>query len=201
MAIGEDYSAAYDMQADLSKEFGSAYSLKLYTLQEDAMRMAFLATHPDSLNKPVPVGVRMPANAEYTFSIDRRYHLGAFAHIYLTDNVTGQHTDLLEDTYSFAGTRSQNDARFSLFVVVKKDTPTGTDNLLNGIYAVGREGSVMLTGLPETADIYIYDMNGRLVLNRHTHGATSVTYHMPIGVYQIRIHSEGANALLRTIVH
>ena len=201
MAIGEDYSAAYDMQADLSKEFGSAYSLKLYTLQEDAMRMAFLATHPDSLNKPVPVGVRMPANAEYTFSIDRRYHLGAFAHIYLTDNVTGQHTDLLEDTYSFAGTRSQNDARFSLFVVVKKDTPTGTDNLLNGIYAVGREGSVMLTGLPETADIYIYDMNGRLVLNRHSHGATSVTYHMPIGVYQIRIHSEGANALLRTIVH
>lgn len=201
MAIGEDYSAAYDMQADLSKEFGSAYSLKLYTLQEDAMRMAFLATHPDSLNKPVPVGVRMPANAEYTFSIDRRYHLGAFAHIYLTDNVTGQHTDLLEDTYSFAGTRSQNDARFSLFVVVKKDTPTGTDNLLNGIYAVGREGAVMLTGLPETADIYIYDMNGRLVLNRHTHGATSVTYHMPIGVYQIRIHSEGANALLRTIVH
>lgn len=201
MAIGEDYSAAYDMQADLSKEFGSAYSLKLYTLQEDAMRMAFLATHPDSLNKPIPVGVRMPANAEYTFSIDRRYHLGAFAHIYLTDNVTSQHTDLLEDTYSFAGTRSQNDARFSLFVVVKKDTPTGTDNLLNGIYAVGREGSVMLTGLPETADIYIYDMNGRLVLNRHTHGATSVTYHMPIGVYQIRIHSEGANALLRTIVH
>jgi hypothetical protein len=51
------------------------------------------------------------------------------------------------------------------------------------------------------SDIYIYDMNGRLVLNRHTHGATSVTYHMPIGVYQIRIHSEGANALLRTIVH
>ena len=201
LVIGEAYSAAYDMQADLSKEFGSAYSLKLYTLQEDAMRMAFLATHPDSLNKPVPVGVRMPANAEYTFSIDRRYHLGAFAHIYLTDNVTGQHTDLLEDTYSFAGTRSQNDARFSLFVVVKKDTPTGTDNLLNGIYAVGREGAVMLTGLPETADIYIYDMNGRLVLNRHTHGATSVTYHMPIGVYQIRIHSEGANALLRTIVH
>lgn len=201
MAIGEDYSAAYDMQADLSKEFGSAYSLKLYTLQEDAMRMAFLATHPDSLNKPVPVGVRMPANAEYTFSIDRRYNLGAFAHIYLTDNVTGQHTDLLEDTYSFAGTRSQNDARFSLFVVVKKNIPTGTDNLLNGIYAVGREGAVMLTGLPETADIYIYDMNGRLVLNQHTHGATSVTYHMPIGVYQIRIHSEGANALLRTIVH
>ena len=201
VAIGEDYSAAYDMQADLSKEFGSAYSLKLYTLQEDAMRMAFLATHPDSLVKPIPVGVRIPAAAEYTFSIDRRYNLGAFAHIYLTDNVTGQHTDLLEDTYSFAGTRSQNDARFSLFVVMKKNIPTGTDNLLNGIYAVGREGAVMLTGLPETADIYIYDMNGRLVLNRHTHGATSVTYHMPIGVYQIRIHSEGANALLRTIVH
>lgn len=200
MAIGENYSAIYDMQADLSKEFGSAYSLKLYTLQEDEMRMAFQATHPDSLNKPIPVGVRMPANVEYTFSIDRRYDLGAFDHIYLTDNVTGQHTDLLDDTYSFTGTRSQNDARFSLFVELKKETPTGIENLLNGIYVTGRRGSLMLTGLPETADIYIYDMNGRLVITRHTHGATSVTYNVPTGVYQIRIQSEGGKALLRTIV-
>ena len=165
------------------------------------MQMAFLATHPDSLNKPVPVGVRLPADAEYTFAIDRRYNLGAFEHIYLTDNVTSRHTDLLEDTYSFVGTRSQNDTRFSLFVQMRQDITTGTDNLLHGIYAVGIDGFVMLTGLPETATIYIYDMNGRLVLNRHTHGVTSVTYSMPTGVYQIRIQAEGANALLRSIVH
>ena len=201
MVIGENYSAAYDMQADLSKEFGSAYSLKLYTLQEDQMQMAFQATHPDSLNKPVPVGVRLPASAEYTFSIDRRYNLGAFAHIYLTDNITGQHTDLLEDTYSFAGTKQQNNTRFCLFVQMRKDVPTGTDNLLNGIYVVGRNGSVMLTGLPETATIYIYDMSGRMVLTRRTQGVTSVTYNMPAGVYQIRVQAEGANALLRTIVY
>lgn len=201
MVIGEDYSAAYDMQADLSKEFGSAYSLKLYTLQEDQMRMAFLATHPDSLRKPVPVGVRMPANAEYTFSLDRRYNLGAFDHIYLTDNVTGQHTDLLDDNYSFTGTRSQNDARFSLFVEMKKDTPTNVENLLNGIYVTGRKGALILTGLPETADIYIYDISGRLVQTKHTHGETSVTLMTSTGVYQIRIQSEGAKALLRTIVH
>ena len=201
VVVGEKYSAAYDMQADLSKEFGSAYSLKLYTLQEDEMRMAFLATHPDSLNKPIPVGVRLPANAEYTFAVDRRYNLGAFAHIYLTDNVTGQHTDLLEDTYSFAGTRSQNDARFSLSVEMQKETPTSIQNLLNGVYAVGWEGSLLLTGLPESADIYIYDMSGRMVQTGHTQGAASVTYSLPTGVYQIRVLSEGANALLRTIVY
>jgi hypothetical protein len=165
------------------------------------MQMAFQATHPDSLNKPVPVGVRLPKNAEYTFSIDRRYNLGAFAHIYLTDNLTGQHTDLLEDTYSFSGAKQQNDTRFSLFVQLRKDVPTGTDNLLNGIYAVGRDGSVMLTGLPETATIYIYDMNGRLVLTKLTQGVTSVTYNIPTGVYQIRVQSEGVNTLLRTIVY
>ena len=201
VVVGEKYSAAYDMQADLSKEFGSAYSLKLYTLQEDEMRMAFLATHPDSLSKPIPVGVRLPANAEYTFAVDRRYNLGAFAHIYLTDNVTGQHTDLLEDTYSFAGTRSQNDARFSLSVEMQKETPTSIQNLLNGVYAVGRDGSLLLTGLPATADIYIYDMSGRMVQTGHTQGAVSVTYSLPTGVYQIRVLSEGANALLRTIVY
>ncbi|MBQ2540118.1 MAG: endonuclease [Paludibacteraceae bacterium] len=201
VAICEDYSAAYDMQADLSKEFGSAYSLKLYTLQEDAMRMAFLATHPDSLVKPVPVGVRMPAAAEYTFSIDRRYDLGAFSHIYLTDNVSGQHVDLLDNTYSFSGTRAQNDSRFSLFVELRRDTPTGTENLLNGIYAIGRDGSLMLSGLPETAQIYVYDMNGRLILCRQTRAVTSVAYPLPTGVYQVRVVSCGAKALLRAIVH
>ncbi len=201
VVVGEKYSAAYDMQADLSKEFGSAYSLKLYTLQDDKMQMAFQATHPDSLKKPVPVGVRLPANGEYTFSIDRRYNLGAFAHIYLTDNITGQHTDLLDDTYTFTGSRQQNDARFSLSVEMQKETPTGIQNLLNGVYAVGRDGSLLLTGLPATADIYIYDMGGRMVHSGHTQGATSVTYPLPTGVYQIRVLSEGANALLRTIVY
>lgn len=201
VVVGEKYSAAYDMQADLSKEFGSAYSLKLYSLQEDKMQMAFLATHPDSLSKPIPLGVRLPANGEYTFSIDRRYNLGAFAHIYLTDNITGQHTDLLDDTYTFTGSRQQNDARFSLSVEMQKETPTDIQHLLNGVYAVGRDGSLLLTGMPETADIYIYDMGGRMVHSGHTQGATSITYPLPTGVYQIRVLSEGANALLRTIVY
>lgn len=201
VVVGEKYSAAYDMQADLSKEFGSAYSLKLYSLQEDKMQMAFLATHPDSLRQPIPLGVRLPANGEYTFSIDRRYNLGAFAHIYLTDNLTGQHTDLLDDTYTFTGSRQQNDARFSLSVEMQKETPTDIQHLLNGVYAVGRDGSLLLTGMPETADIYIYDMGGRMVHSGHTQGATSVTYPLPTGVYQIRVLSEGANALLRTIVY
>ena len=165
------------------------------------MQMAFLATHPDSLKKPVPVGVRLPANAEYTFSIDRRYNLGAFAHIYLTDNVTGKHVDLLDETYSFTGTRSQNDARFSLFVEMIQETPTSVDNLLNGIYVVGRKGSLMLTGLPSESDIYIYDMAGRLVMTQHTTNQTSVVCPAVAGVYQIRVVSNGAKALLRTIVY
>ncbi len=201
VVISNRYSAAYDMQADLSKEFGSAYSLKLYTLQEDKMQMAFLATHPDSLGKPVPVGVRLPAAGTYTFAIDRRYNLGAFSHIYLTDNQTGLHTDLLDDTYTFEGQRSQNEARFSLSIQMRKDAPTGIANLLNGVYAIGREGAVMLTGLPQKADIYIYDMGGRLVHTMHTQYQNSVSYMLPTGVYQIRIQSEGTGTLLRAIVH
>ena len=201
MVIGENYSAAYDMQADLSKEFGSAYSLKLYTLQEDQMRLAFQATHPDSLHKVVPVGVRLPATAEYTFSIDRRYNLGAFEHIWLNDNIEGKYVDLLEDTYLFEGTKSQIDNRFSLFIEMRKDTPTSTENLLNGIYAVGRDGSLMLTGLPDEADIYIYDMAGRMIQTLRTSGQASVVCPVVSGVYQIRVLSKGAKVLLRTIVY
>ena len=202
IVIGEQYGPQYDMQADLSKQFGSANTLKAYTLQdEDNMLLAFNAVHPERLTQPIPVGVRLPQDGEYTFRIDNRYNLAAFEHIYLNDNVAGKFVDLLDGTeYTFSG-NGQVDNRFSLSLVLRPKTPADVDHVVSGISIVGRQGSLMLTGLPDAAEVFIYDMAGRLIHNNHVENVSTMTYPVSTGVYQVRVVAEGNNALLRTIVY
>lgn len=200
--VGDNYSPKYDMQADLSKEFGSLYSLKGYTLQdEDNLMLAFDAVHPDRLAQPIPVGVRLPKQGEYTFSIDERYNLGAFEHIYLTDNVLNKHVDLIGESYTFEGTKEQINNRFSLTLVLRPKVVTSIDEVVSGMYISSREGAIMLTGLPKNADVYVYDMAGHIVSRDHISNHSTAVYSVPSGVYQVRVVSNGENALLRTIVY
>ena len=190
------------MQADLSKEFGSLYSLKGYTLQdEDNLMLAFDAVHPDRLAQPIPVGVRLPKQGEYTFSIDERYNLGAFEHIYLTDNVMNKHVDLIGESYTFEGTKEQINNRFSLTLVLRPKVVTSIDEVVSGMYISSRDGAIMLTGLPKNADVYVYDMAGHIVSRDHISNHSTAVYSVPSGVYQVRVVSNGENALFKTIVY
>ena len=201
IVIGEQYGPAYELMADLSKEFGSAYSLKAYTLQDgDNMRLAFHAMHPDRLANTIPVGVRMPATAEYTFRIDKRYDLSDFEHVWLHDAETGEYTDLLYNDYTFNGTKQQNDNRFKLTVALRPKTPTDVDHVLSGIFVNGRDGALMISGLPEEASVYVYDLNGRLLVSDHTQRLNTAIYPLSTGVYQVRVEGNGQNALLKAIV-
>jgi len=200
--VGEQYGPTYDMQADLSKEFGTTYSLKAYTLQDgDKLPLAFEAVHPDRLTQPIPVGVRLPKNGSYTFKADERYNLGAFEHIYLSDNITGKHVDLLDENYSFDGIKTKVDNRFSLTLVLRPKTPTDIDRVVSGIAITSRTGALMLSGLPDKAEIYIYDMAGRMITTDYTHDQSTAVYAVPTGVYQVRVVADNNNALLRTIVY
>ena len=201
VVIGEQYSPAYEVMADLSKEFGSAYTLSTYTLQDnDNMRLAFHAVHPDRLTNVIPVGVRVPSTAEYTFRIDQRYDLSDFEHIYLQDTETGAFKDLLYETLSFSSGKAQIDNRFKLSVVMRAKTPTDIENTLSGIFASGRNGALMISGLPEKADIYVFDISGRLMVEDHTTRLNTAVYPLSSGVYQVRVEGEGKQVMLRTIV-
>ena len=166
------------------------------------MRLAFEAIHPERLAQPIPVGVRLPKDGEYTIALDTRYDLTAFEHIYLIDNRENKHIDLIdEEAYSFSGTKSQIDDRFSIVLVLRPKTTTSIDNKVSGIFVSGRSGSLMLTGISNKADIYIYDMSGRLVEHNHVNNQSTAVYAVPTGVYQVRVVTDTNNALLRTIVY
>ena len=142
----------------------------------------------------------MPATAEYTFRIDKRYDLSDFEHVWLHDAETGEYTDLLYNDYTFNGTKQQNDSRFKLTVALRPKTPTDVDHVLSGIFVNGRDGALMISGLPEEASVYVYDLNGRLLVSDHTQRLNTAIYPLSTGVYQVRVEGNGQNALLKAIV-
>ena len=78
---------------------------------------------------------------------------------------------------------------------------TSIDEVVSGMYISSREGAIMLTGLPKNADVYVYDMAGHIVSRDHISNHSTAVYSVPSGVYQVRVVSNGENALLRTIVY
>lgn len=204
VVVGDNYTADYDMQADLSKEFGSKYSLKAYTLQDaDQMRLAFNAVNTQRLSQPIPVGVRLPGQGYYSFAINENIDMSAFEHIYLSDNVTGIHTDLLDESYVFSVSgKQQIDNRFALSLVLKpKATPTACEeNWAEHVFAEGRDGRLRLSRLPAHAHVYIYDVSGRLIADRQFTSESNYSWPLQAGVYEVRVVADGKSELIKTIV-
>lgn len=204
LLIGEGYTPAYEYNADLFKEFGSVYSLKAYTIQSDGLPLAYNAMAPESTEN-IPLGYRAPQKGSYVFKLDDSYSIDRIEALYLTDHVLNTTVNLLNTDYGFETERTQNNSRFTLSVVAKKPgTATGLGNTdANGKYYLTAVGhTLVLSGLDETADIYVYDINGRLIRSEKSYngGAIWRTEVPATGVYFVGISSLNGEQTLRTIV-
>jgi hypothetical protein len=157
-----DFTEAYELNADLAKEFGSAQPMSAYSLLASTP-MAYIALPMEGINRPVPVGYRKAEMSEMTFSFDDgRYDRNLLEALWLTDQVTGKVTDLLFEDYTFMPEATQDDNRFFLSLEKRKvvDVTTAVDE-------VNQERTIT----------HIYDMLGREV---------NTSYNMlPQGVYVI----------------
>lgn len=199
IVIGEQYTNAYEMQADLVKEFGTAYSLKAYSMQDDMM-LAYNALSPQMAGTAIPVGFRTPLSTDYIFRLDNRYDWSAFEHVYLTDNQTGTVTDLMTDDYTFASIRQQVNNRFYLSIILRDVNVTTDLSGLSGVIATVQQGQVTLSNLPYHTDIYIYDTAGRMLVRDHIASDLSHRYALPTGVYQIRIEAKQGREIKKIII-
>jgi len=101
-----------------------------------------------------------------TFNIAIDHTDGAFANgqaIYLTDNTTGQVTNLQTDTYTFTAPAAVNNVRFSLKYqnVLNVNAPVFNENSVK-IYTVN--GTIMVNaGANSINNIKVYDIQGRLL--------------------------------------
>jgi len=126
LLISDEYSAEYEIGADLEKMFGNGYTLATYSLSRDT-RLAYNAMSTADAKGVIPIGFRAPEDGEYTFSLNPRYADAPFERVDLIDYQTGEVTDLMMSEYHFTTVRTQDDSRFALNVVPMAKVPTGTE--------------------------------------------------------------------------
>ena len=127
LLIYEEFTPAYEINADLEKMMGS---MSIYTIY-NGYTLAYNALSPLNAEEQIPVGYIVPAKGEYTFSLDERGNFEELEHIYLMDKEMGVTIDLLEEEYVFNATEMKSDTRFAINVVLKSEganAPTGLDD-------------------------------------------------------------------------
>ncbi len=133
LIIGEDYTDAYEVNADLAKVLGDAGYVKTY-MQYGNMDMAYVAINSTLAREWIPVTVIIPAAGEYTYSLTASSEVEELEGVYLIDySAGGTITNLIENNYTFtmteAGTISE---RFAINAIVgERQLPTDID-VVNG---------------------------------------------------------------------
>ena len=127
LLIAEQYSPAYEINADLEKMTGS---MSVYTIY-GGHQLAYNALSPANAEEWIPVGYIVPNAGEYTFQLDEKSMRDDVQHCYLMDYETGYVTDLVEDIYTFVSATKKSDSRFAINIVLSKEdsnTTTGVHN-------------------------------------------------------------------------
>jgi hypothetical protein len=141
----------------------AAPSAYLYDLNKD-LSVRYLTDTIENSN--VPLYFKAGKDGSYSLSIDAE--IGAFDVLLLEDKKNNKITDLnVNNNYEFDG--SINDAA-NRFVVHFKEITIETEDLPATIYYDGTEINVDLTMVNEQTDIKIFDMLGRVVLEKKKEG-------------------------------
>ena len=167
LLYGEDFTEAYEMNADLVKMSGSTPVLELYSLAGDEKR-AFNALALTAIRTLVPLGYDNAPMGQMTIAFDYdHYDASALEAVMLTDYETGRVVNLLESDYIFTNYTTRSDNRFAINAVLLPKTPevaTGlndqmvNDQMVNGIYdLLGRRVSLDML----QQGVYIIIENGQ----------------------------------------
>ena len=211
LLISDRFTDDYDIMNDGLKWRGDKYTKytnPIIATRNNEGEMAFNALPDESAAVTgVPVNFYAAYNGQYTISLNGQYGIDEIKSAQLFDATTNQYYDLLTDNYTFTADKGENTSRFTLFVRVERkkapEVATGNDNILgNGqLSLIAIDKTLVLSGLTENADVYVYDMSGKLVRGERAAGNGVWRATVPSqGVYFVRVNSAGGQQTLRTIV-
>ena len=128
LIIGEDYTANYEVNADLAKVLGDAGFVKTY-MQYGGMDMAYVAINEMLAKEWIPVTVILPANGEYTYSLTNSSIVDELEGVYLIDYANNdQITNLIDENYTFTAEAGTINNRFAINAIVgERQIPTDID--------------------------------------------------------------------------
>lgn len=128
LIAGNRYSDRYEINADLTKELGTANDLRAW-LMSDETKMAYLAVNDETARTLIPLNLRTPAEGEYTFSLRKTSKVDDLEGLYLYDYQTGAVTNLILSDYSFTAPPGGVVDRFALSAIRMPKAPTDMNGL------------------------------------------------------------------------
>jgi hypothetical protein len=135
LLIYEEFTPAYEINADLEKMIGS---MSVYTIY-GGYKLAYNALSPINASEWIPMGYIAPAAGEYTFRLDDVENIAEqVEHVYIIDYNANNIVDLMDEEYKFTTDKEQNDNRFAINVVLVQDkdnTTTGMDIIHGNVAA------------------------------------------------------------------
>ena len=128
LIIGEEYTEAYEPNADLAKVLGEDGYVKTY-MNYGGMDMAYVAINETLAKEWIPVTVKIPADGEYTFSLMNSSTVeeldGVFLIDYANENTI---TNLIGNDYVFTAEEGTITDRFAINAIFgEREVPTIID--------------------------------------------------------------------------
>ena len=212
LLISNNFTDGYDMMDDLVKMRGDYYQYYNYPVlasRNDEGEMAFNALPDNSAARVgVPLNYYAAVAGTYTITTDGRFDLEEVKSAILYDATTAQECDLLLEDYTFTTAKGNNSDRFTLFVTVERkkapSIPTGKDNLLTDgqLSLITIDRTLVLSGLTDKADIYVYDMTGKLIIGARSSGDNGIwrTSVPTSGVYFVRVNGKTEAQTIKAVV-
>lgn len=129
IVLNNDYTTAYEINADLEKMFGSAYTTSLYSVNQN-LKLAYNAmSHKDAQSSLISMGYRAEEAGQYTIALENPEDLLEYENVLLHDNLTDITTNLLYTDYTFDTERTQDDGRFTIQFIGRNNTATDIANI------------------------------------------------------------------------
>ena len=154
----EDVTADFEFGQDLCKEYQNGANI--YTLI-DQLEVAGNSLPLSEQTTIVPVGVKIAANGEYTFSMpDGTEGIG----VVFVDNIAGTRTNLGLTDYTVTLNQGKIDNRFWLEISPIGNTPTGMESISDEGLEIRGTRKVLIDGiLYIVRDGKVFDAQGALV--------------------------------------
>ena len=206
LIIDDRFTSDYEMNADFFKWFGDYYKYYtkpvLYSVGADAGKRAFNALSEQLAAQPIPLGMFAAQAGDYTFTLTRkRCDLSSVEEVWLYDATTATYTNLMQQDYTFTTAKTEGEGRFYLSVKLRQNAPTDITDIYGGnIVASAKDGQIIVGGLTDNTQLWIYDATGKLL---HTEQTTNFqhVYEAPVaGTYFVRTLLAGQAQTIKVLV-
>ena len=206
LIIDDRFTSDYEMNADFFKWFGDYYKYYtkpvLYSVGADAGKRAFNALSEQLAAQPVALGMFAAQAGDYTFTLTRkRCDLSSVEEVWLYDATTATYTNLMQQDYTFTTAKTEGEGRFYLSVKLRQNAPTDITDIYGGnIVASAKDGQIIVGGLTDNTQLWIYDATGKLLYTEQTTNFQHV-YEVPVvGTYFVRTQLAGQAQTIKVLV-